>query len=116
MNESIDQLRSQFGLTRAEAQLTLHLITGETLRSAAAKFDISYQTARTHLKNIFNKTGACRQAELVLVIFSALPRCLKATPSGGGVGPDLELGAPLRWRSHIGAGTSPGLRGAFLLL
>jgi DNA-binding CsgD family transcriptional regulator len=82
MNESIDQLRSQFGLTRAEAQLTLHLITGETLRSAAAKFDISYQTARTHLKNIFNKTGACRQAELVLVIFSALPRCLKATPSG----------------------------------
>jgi DNA-binding CsgD family transcriptional regulator len=93
MNESIelrshdqprshDQLRSQFGLTRAEAQLTLHLVTGETLRSASAKFDISYQTARTHLKNIFNKTGACRQAELVIVILSALPGCVKATPSG----------------------------------
>ena len=51
-NESIDQLRSQLGLTRAEAQLALHLATGETLRSAAVKFNISYQTARTHLKNI----------------------------------------------------------------
>jgi len=80
MDESTDQLRCQFGLTRAEAQLTLHLVTGETLRSAAAKFNISYQTARTHLRNIFNKTGARRQAQLVTVILTALPDCLKAAP------------------------------------
>jgi DNA-binding CsgD family transcriptional regulator len=78
MNEPIDLLRSHFGLTPAEARLTLHLVAGETLRSAAAQFNISYQTARTHLKNIFNKTGACRQAELVTVILTALPDCLKA--------------------------------------
>jgi DNA-binding CsgD family transcriptional regulator len=79
MHESIDRLRSHFGLTQAEARLAIHLITGETLRSAAAKLSISYQTARTHLKNIFNKTGACRQAELVLVALTALPECLEAS-------------------------------------
>jgi DNA-binding CsgD family transcriptional regulator len=77
MNEPIDLLRSHFGLTPAEARLALHLVAGETLRSAAAQFNISYQTARTHLKNIFKKTGACRQAELVTVILTALPDCLK---------------------------------------
>src|SRR5262249_25715093 len=46
MNEPIDLLRSHFGLTPAEARLALHLVAGETLRSAAAQFNVSYQTAR----------------------------------------------------------------------
>jgi len=73
MNESIDLLRSHFGLTPAEARLALHLVTGETLRSAAAKLSISYQTARTHLKNIFKKTTTYRQTQLVIVILTVLP-------------------------------------------
>jgi DNA-binding CsgD family transcriptional regulator len=79
MNESIDRLRSHFGLTPAEAKLALHLVTGETLRSAAVNLSITYETARSQLKNIFNKTGACRQAELVLVALTALPECLEAS-------------------------------------
>ena len=81
MDESIDRLRSHFGLTPSEARLALHLVAGETLRSAAAKFSISYETARTHLKNIFNKTGTCRQTQLVIVILTVLPDCLSAAPS-----------------------------------
>jgi DNA-binding CsgD family transcriptional regulator len=77
MNEPIELLRSQFGLTPAEARLALHLVAGETLRSAEAKLSISYETARTHLKNIFNKTGTCRQAELVVAIVTALPGCMR---------------------------------------
>src|SRR5947208_2110656 len=73
MDESIDRLRSHFGLTPAEARLALHLVTGETLRSAAAKLSISYETARTQLKNIFNKTKTRRQAELVILILTTLP-------------------------------------------
>jgi DNA-binding CsgD family transcriptional regulator len=76
MHESINRLRSHFGLSPAEAKLALHLVAGGTLRSAATKFDISYQTARTHLKTIFKKTGACRQAELVTIILTALPDSL----------------------------------------
>ena len=77
MNESIDLLRCHFGLTPAEARLALHLVAGETLRSAEAKLSISYETARTHLKNIFDKTGTCRQAELVVAIVTALPDCVR---------------------------------------
>jgi DNA-binding CsgD family transcriptional regulator len=81
MNDSIDLLHCHFGLTPSEARLALHLITGETLRSAAAELHISYETARTQLKSIFSKTGTCRQAELVLVILTALPECLEAVSS-----------------------------------
>ena len=75
MNEPIDLLQRHFSLTPAEARLALHLVAGETLRSAAVKLSISYETARTCLKSIFNKTGTCRQAELVIVILTALPGC-----------------------------------------
>jgi DNA-binding CsgD family transcriptional regulator len=78
MNESIDLLRRHFGLTPAEARLALHLVAGETLRSAEVKLSISYETARTCLKSIFKKTGTCRQAELVIVILTALPGCVGA--------------------------------------
>ena len=83
MNEPIDLLQCHFGLTSAEARLALHLVAGETLRAAAVKLSITYETARTHLKNIFGKTGTCRQAELVIVIVTALPRLHLTEPSGG---------------------------------
>jgi DNA-binding CsgD family transcriptional regulator len=83
MNESIDLLQCHFGLTPAEARLALQLVAGETLRAAAVKLSITYETARTELKNIFNKTGTCRQAELVIVIVTALPRLHLTEPSGG---------------------------------
>jgi DNA-binding CsgD family transcriptional regulator len=76
MNEPIDLLQCHFSLTPAEARLALHLVAGETLRSAAAKLSITYETARTHLKNIFGKTGTCRQAELVIAIVTTLPPTL----------------------------------------
>ena len=83
MNESIELLQCHFDLTPAEARLALHLVAGETLRSAAAKLNISYETVRTSLKNIFRKTGTCRQAELVIVIVTALPRLHLTEPSEG---------------------------------
>ena len=42
MNEPIELLRCHFGLTPAEARLALHLVAGETLRSAAVKLSITY--------------------------------------------------------------------------
>ena len=79
MNESAELLRSHFDLTPSEARLTLRLLAGDKLQSAAIKLDISYETARGHLKNIFNKTGARRQAELVVLIIAALPACLEGS-------------------------------------
>ena len=50
MNEPIHLLHRHFSLTPAEARLALHLVAEETLRSAAVKLSISYETARTCLK------------------------------------------------------------------
>jgi DNA-binding CsgD family transcriptional regulator len=80
MNESIDRLRYHFGLTTAEAKLALHLVAGETLRSAAVRLGISYETTRTTLKKLFEKTQTCRQVELVIVIATALPEFVKGAP------------------------------------
>ena len=77
MNEPIELLRCHFGLTPAEARLALHLAAGETLRSAEAKLSMTYETARTHLKSVFQKTGTCRQAELVVTIVTAIPGCMR---------------------------------------
>ena len=78
MHEPLDLLQCHFGLTPAEARLALHLVAGETLRSAEVKLSISYETARTCLKKIFRKTGTCRQAELVLIILTVLRGCIGA--------------------------------------
>src|SRR5262245_30882922 len=75
MNEPIELLRSHFDLTPAEARLALHLVAGETLRSADVKLSISDETARSHLNNTYGKTGTRRQAELVIAIVTALPGC-----------------------------------------
>ena len=43
-----------------------------SLRSSANALSIGYETARTTLKSVFQKTGTCRQAELVIVIIYAM--------------------------------------------
>lgn len=63
-----DHLVQLFGLTRTEASLTLVLLEGQGLEWAAEQAGMSVNTARTHLKRIFGKTGTHRQAELVRLI------------------------------------------------
>jgi DNA-binding CsgD family transcriptional regulator len=55
-------------LTPAEARLARDLVAGLTLAQAAAGGGVSESTARTHLKNIFYKTGLTRQSDLVALL------------------------------------------------
>ena len=71
IDQHIAPLQIRYGLTPSESRLALRLATGESLRVAAAALDISYETARTTLKRVFEKTGTHRQTELVIVILSA---------------------------------------------
>lgn len=63
-----DRVGRFYGLTAAEARLTTFLARGRRLDEAAEDLGITYETARTHLKRIFNKTGAERQTELVRLV------------------------------------------------
>jgi DNA-binding CsgD family transcriptional regulator len=65
-------LKNKFDLTPAEARLVVRLITGESLRPCANALGIKYETVRTYLKSVFQKTKTRRQAELVLVVIRAM--------------------------------------------
>ena len=57
-----------FGLTPAETRLAALVAAGRSLRRAADELGISYETARVHLRAVFDKTSTHRQSELVATI------------------------------------------------
>jgi DNA-binding CsgD family transcriptional regulator len=61
-----------FGLTRVEARLAARLANGQSVEEIANEFSVSLNTARTHLKSIFNKTGVRRQSELVALLLTSV--------------------------------------------
>ena len=55
-------------LSRAESRVAALLASGYRLEQVAEALDITYETVRKHLKQIFGKTGTYRQAELVRML------------------------------------------------
>jgi DNA-binding CsgD family transcriptional regulator len=68
---ALSQLQDQYGLTRAEAALTLELLKGDGMQAAADRLGVLVATARTHLHRVLAKTGTRRQADLVRLILSS---------------------------------------------
>jgi DNA-binding CsgD family transcriptional regulator len=66
-------LAAAFGLTPAETQVLASLLAGRTREETAAHLGITLATAKTHLINIFAKTGVSRQAELIRLVSRVLP-------------------------------------------
>lgn len=69
---SHELVRRLFGLTRMEAALALLLAEGATLDEAAEKMNVRRNTARTHLRSIFCKTGVTRQTMLVRLLLNSV--------------------------------------------
>lgn len=69
---SHELVRRLFGLTRMEAALALLLTEGLTLDEAAEKMNVRRNTARTHLRSIFCKTGVTRQTMLVRLLLNSV--------------------------------------------
>jgi DNA-binding CsgD family transcriptional regulator len=69
---SIELVRRLFGLTRVESRLALLLTNGLTLDEAADQMGIRRNTARTHLRSIFGKTGVTRQTLLVRLLLRSV--------------------------------------------
>ena len=66
-------LANFFGLSEAEARLGAALLAGSTPRECARQAGVGLTTVRTHLHNMFAKTGARRQAELVALLATVPP-------------------------------------------
>ncbi len=61
-----------FDLTPAEARLTHALSQGARVEDAAETCGVTLSTARTYLKQIFQKTRTNRQAELIRLVMTAV--------------------------------------------
>jgi DNA-binding CsgD family transcriptional regulator/PAS domain-containing protein len=80
--ESPDAILARlFGATPAESRLAIALADGASLRQAAERLGITYETARSYLKVLFRKTDSRRQSQLVARVISAS----RAVPPGGDV-------------------------------
>jgi DNA-binding CsgD family transcriptional regulator len=64
----VDRLIRLYGLTPAEAQLAQHLAGGLDLKAIAPTIGKTLHTLRSQLKQVFQKTGTKRQAELMRLL------------------------------------------------
>jgi DNA-binding CsgD family transcriptional regulator len=62
---SVEVLRRVYGLTPAQAAVARNLFAGHSVEETAQALDLSLNTVRTHLKQIFTKCGVNSQAELL---------------------------------------------------
>ncbi len=67
---SLEILSALSGLTSREARIALMIADGSTTADAAATLGVTMNTMRTHLSNIFFKTGANSQPALVRFVSS----------------------------------------------
>jgi DNA-binding CsgD family transcriptional regulator len=66
--ESGEYVAQRFKLTPAETKLTTALMCGKTLKEAAEEFSVTFNTVRSQLQKIFEKTETNRQADLVRLV------------------------------------------------
>lgn len=67
-----EMLSRAYGLTRSEIRVAAELVHGQSVEGIAELLCVSVHTVRTHLKNLFAKTGTCRQADLIRLIAGSL--------------------------------------------
>lgn len=67
-------LRDLFGLTETEAKVAVMLTNGLTIDEVAEDMGVSKNTAKTHAKNIYDKTGVNRQIKLIQLISNSVAR------------------------------------------
>lgn len=62
---TIDQFIKTYGLTEREGDVSRYLVQGYNAASIARKLIVSDNTVKTHIKNVYRKTGVSSQQELL---------------------------------------------------
>lgn len=69
----VNHIRQMFALMPKEAAIAVAIADGLTLKSIAARENITLGTARLYLHNVFQKTGTKRQSHLVSLLKNLQP-------------------------------------------
>jgi len=67
---AVDAIAQFYKLTTAERRVLSAVVETGGVRSVATALGISQATVKTHLQNIFGKTGARRQIDLVKLVIA----------------------------------------------
>jgi len=65
-----EKLQRDFGLTRCETRVAIRFAQGSPIPRIAHDLGVTVETIRSHLKQIYRKLGATRQAELVHLLLT----------------------------------------------
>lgn len=68
-----DVLEDLFGLTPAEAAVSIRILRHDGLKAVADSLGVTLSTVRIHLQRVFEKTETHRQSELVRLLLEVLP-------------------------------------------
>lgn len=79
----VTALAAAFGVTCAEARVLSALLEGLSLAETAARYQISVNPVRSHLKRLFDKTNTKRQGDLIRLASSAIPQIRVARDDKG---------------------------------
>lgn len=71
---SSETLKDLFGLTGSEAKVAAYLANGHTLTEAAEALSISINTAKSHARNIYEKTGVNKQTKFIQLVSNSVAR------------------------------------------
>lgn len=66
---SYEHLCDEYSISPREREVISLLLEGKNTRTITDLLAISYNTLKTHLRNIYNKTGTGSQTELILFIW-----------------------------------------------
>jgi DNA-binding CsgD family transcriptional regulator len=75
----VELVQSLFDLTPSEARVARSLASGETVETIASAQGLSQNTIRVHVRNVLEKTGCNRQADVVSLLTSISPARLTAS-------------------------------------
>ena len=104
----VQMLQDQFSLTPAEAALARDILAGNDLTASAARRRITLNTARVHLRRIFEKTGTRRQAELMRLLLLC-PHPIAAAAEAGPARDGASCGSAARHGlGAVSNGIGPG--------
>jgi len=82
----LDTLAARYQLTPSELRVLIGIIDVGGVPEVASALRLSQATVRTHLRHVFEKTGARRQADLVKLIASqSTPRLTRLDPAAAPV-------------------------------
>ncbi|WP_165352859.1 alpha/beta hydrolase [Loktanella sp. IMCC34160] len=63
-SDAVALFAQKYGLTRREKDLVSEMLSGHDMRMVASNMGVTYETARSYAKKVFEKTGCTSQAQL----------------------------------------------------